>query len=186
MLVAAVMAASASVAVLHPVAPAAATEPPRPATAGPVAPAAELRATSVAIPKLGVTGPLIDLGVDAAGTLVPPETADVAGWFTGSAPPGEPGPTVLAGHVDSQAGPGVFFRLRELRRGDVVDVGRSDGATVRYRVTGVKAVDKTAFPTSDVYGPTPGPELRLVTCGGTFDRAARRYRSDVIVFAVAV
>lgn len=185
-LVAAVMAASASVAVLHPLAPAAATEPPPPGAAVPLAPVAALRATTVAIPKLGVDGPLVDLGVDAAGTLVPPEAADVAGWFTGSAPPGEPGPTVLAGHVDSQAGPGVFFRLRELRRGDTVDVGRSDGTTVRYRVTAVKAVDKTAFPTSDVYGPAPGPELRLVTCGGAFDRAARRYLSDVIVFAVMV
>jgi len=122
--------------------------------------------------------------MDANGVLVPPDSYSVAGWFTGSAPPGDVGPTVIAGHVDSRAGPGVFYRLDDLRAGDVVTVGRSDGATARYRVTDVLVVAKTTFPTGRVYGPTPGPELRLITCGGEFDRSARRYLRNVVVSAV--
>lgn len=149
-------------------------------------PAAPVRAASIDIPKLGVRGDLIDLNVDAAGVLQPPPTADVAGWFTGAAAPGEPGPTVIAGHVDSRDGPGVFFALKDLAPGDLVDVGRSDGGSARYRVTEVLTVAKDAFPTQRVYGPTSGPELRLITCGGEFDRASGHYLRNVVVSAVLV
>jgi len=116
--------------------------------------------------------------------LIPPSSIAVAGWFTGSAVPGEVGPTVIAGHVDSSEGPGIFYRLDTLRPGDLVTVGRSDGVAIRYRVTDVVSVPKDAFPTRQVYGPTPGPELRLITCGGEFDHSARRYLSNVVVSAV--
>lgn len=145
-----------------------------------------VRATVVDIPALKLHSDLVELGVDAAGVLVPPGSPSVAGWFTGSASPGDPGPTVIAGHVDSRAGPGVFFRLKDLEPGDLVTVGRSDGVVARYRVTDVTVVDKNAFPTERVYGPTPAPELRLITCGGEFDRSARRYLRNVVVSAVLV
>ncbi len=148
--------------------------------------AAPVRATVVDIPALKVHSELVELGVDAAGVLVPPDSPSVAGWFTGSASPGDPGPTVIAGHVDSRTGPGVFFRLKDLQPGDEVTVGRSDGAVARYRVTGVTVVDKNAFPTEQVYGPTPAPELRLITCGGEFDHSARRYLRNVVVSAALV
>jgi sortase (surface protein transpeptidase) len=93
---------------------------------------------------------------------------------------------VIAGHVDSQNSPGVFFRLKDLGVGDEVTVGRSDGRTARYRVTGVLTVDKDAFPTQLVYGPTAGPELRLITCGGSFDRDSGHYLRNVVVSAVLV
>jgi LPXTG-site transpeptidase (sortase) family protein len=137
------------------------------------------------VPRLGISrSSLVGLGVDDAGELVPPASIAVAGWFTGSAVPGQVGPTVIAGHVDSYEGPGIFFRLDTLRPGDLVAVGRSDGVTVRYRVTDVVTVAKDAFPTQVVYGPTPGPELRLITCGGEFDHSTRRYLSNIIVSAV--
>lgn len=150
------------------------------------APAPGLRATALDIPTLGVRGDLVELGVDAAGVLQPPESAFVAGWFTGGAAPGEPGPTVIAGHVDSKNSPGVFYRLKDLGPGDEVSVGRSDGRTARYRVTGVAVVDKDDFPTEQVYGPTSGPELRLITCGGDFDRASGHYLRNVVASAVLV
>jgi LPXTG-site transpeptidase (sortase) family protein len=124
------------------------------------------------------------MGVDDAGVLIPPTSTAVAGWYTGSALPGEVGPTVIAGHVDSYAGPGIFFRLDTLRPGDLVSVGRSDGVTVRYRVTDVTTVPKDAFPTRQFYGPTADPELRLITCGGEFDHTDRRYLRNVVVSAV--
>jgi sortase (surface protein transpeptidase) len=140
--------------------------------------------THVRIPSIGVDSALIDLGVDATGALVPPESAAVAGWFAGGPEPGDDGPALLAGHVDSRDGPGVFYRLRELEAGDRVEVARADGSTVVFIVTRVTQTAKTAFPTRQVYAPTPGPELRLVTCGGTFDRSVRSYRDNIVVEAV--
>jgi sortase (surface protein transpeptidase) len=91
---------------------------------------------------------------------------------------------VLAGHLDSRAGPAVFARLGELRPGDRVEVRRGD-RWLPFRVTGSLRVAKDRFPTTRVYGPTPGPELRLVTCGGDFDRRRGHYRDNVVVFAIA-
>ena len=156
----------------------------------PVAPApqpaaAVATATTLDVPRLQISrSSLTELGVDDAGVLIPPSSIAVAGWFTGSAVPGEVGPTVIAGHVDSYEGPGIFYRLDTLRPGDLVTVGRSDGVAIRYRVTDVVSVPKDAFPTRQVYGPTPGPELRLITCGGEFDHSARRYLRNVVVSAV--
>lgn len=168
-------------------APVAAPAGTPPGPAGPAGPApAPVRATVLDIPTLGVHGDLIDLGVNRAGVLQAPPSPDVAGWFTGAAVPGEVGPSVIAGHVDSKAGPGVFYRLKDLAPGDEVEVGRSDGRTARYRVTHVVTVAKRAFPTREVYGPTAGPELRLITCGGEFDRSAGHYLRNVVVSAVLV
>jgi hypothetical protein len=158
--------------------------PPTPtAVAGPqpqrVAPAAPTR---VVVPALGLDSALVPLGTGPAGQLEPPESPDVAGWFAGGAVPGQPGPAVLAGHVDSRSGPGVFFRLADLRPGDRVDVVGPDG-TVAFRVSWTEATAKAEFPTDRVYGPTPVPELRLVTCGGAFDRGTGHYRGNVIVHA---
>ncbi len=156
----------------------------------PVAPApqpaaAVATATTLDVPRLQISrSSLTELGVDDAGVLIPPSSIAVAGWFTGSAAPGEVGPTVIAGHVDSYEGPGIFYRLDTLRPGDLVTVGRSDGVAIRYRVTDVVSVPKDAFPTRQVYGPTPGAELRLITCGGEFDHSARRYLRNVVVSAV--
>jgi LPXTG-site transpeptidase (sortase) family protein len=158
---------------------------PVPAAAAPVPVVAG--ATTLDVPRLGIDrSALVDLGVDASGVVIPPASTAVAGWLTGSAVPGEVGPSVIAGHVDSHLGPGIFFRLDTLRPGDMVSVGRSDGVTVRFRVTDVMIVPKNQFPTDEVYGPTPGSELRLITCGGEFDHKARRYLRNVVVSAVYV
>jgi sortase (surface protein transpeptidase) len=137
----------------------------------------------VRVPAIGVDSELLRLGTDAAGVLLPPDDPDRAGWFTGGAVPGDVGPAVVAGHVDSVEGPAVFARLRELAPGDEVVVDRADGTTARFTVTGVGRYPKDDFPTEAVYGPTPRAELRLVTCGGDFDRSRRSYEDNVVVFA---
>jgi hypothetical protein len=91
---------------------------------------------------------------------------------------------VIAGHVDSKTGPAVFFRLRQLKPGALVVVGLSGGGSVRFRVTTVRSYPKDKFPTNEVYGPTPAPELRLITCGGEYDRRAASYLDNVVAFAV--
>jgi hypothetical protein len=143
-----------------------------------------LRPTEVRLPRLGVDSALVDLDIAPDGTLSAPPDPDVAGWFVRGAVPGEAGPAVIAGHVDSRTGPAVFYRLDQLTAGDRVEVTRSDGKVFAYTVATVETHPKDAFPTARVYGPTPGPELRLITCGGEFDRSSRHYRDNVIVTAI--
>ena len=112
-----------------------------------------------------------------------PATTSVAGWFTGSPPPGATGSAIIAGHINSYRGPGVFLRLDELRPGNRIYVRRSDQTTVTFRVTAVHRYLKNHFPTQTVYGATPDAELRLITCGGTFDSATGHYLSNIVVYA---
>jgi hypothetical protein len=139
----------------------------------------------VSIPAIGVDTALAEIGVDRTGALVPPADFHRAGWFAAGPAPGETGPAVLAGHVDDRTGPAVFYRLEELTPGDRVVVTRGDGQPVTFTVTRVAAYPKDDFATAEVYGPTTGPELRLITCGGTFDRSRRSYTDNVVVFARA-
>ncbi|MDT7578458.1 MAG: hypothetical protein QOH17_4791 [Pseudonocardiales bacterium] len=157
----------------------------RPPPNVPVALAAPIRPVAVSIPALGVTSPLEDLVADpVTRELAAPTDPSRAGWYSAGVVPGDQGPAVIGGHVDSRRGPGVFFRLRTLRPGDPIEVTRSDGRTVRFSVIAVDRYPKDAFPTDAVYGPTSGPELRLVTCGGVFDRSVRSYQDNIVVDAV--
>jgi len=149
-------------------------------------PSADLRVASpthLIIPAIGVRTRLVRLGLTASGALQVPATAAVAGWYTGSPRPGAIGAAVIAGHIDSYLGPGVFFRLRLLRPGDRVYVRRADGTLALFLVSAVRTFLKSRFPTEAVYGPVPDAQLRLITCGGTFDPATGHYLSNVIVFA---
>ena len=116
---------------------------------------------------------------------VPVSTA-VAGWFTGSPRPGAVGSSIIVGHIDSKQRPGVFYRLPELRSGDDIFVKRADGTTAEFRVNEIQTYLKDHFPTQTVYGPTPDAELRLITCGGTFDPAIGSYLSNVVVYATQI
>lgn len=137
----------------------------------------------LAVPALGVDATAVELGTAADGTLEVPATAQGVGWYTGSALPGDVGPAVFAGHVDLDGEAGVFGRLGGLAPGDPIAVHRPDGAVVEFVVSRVEQHAKDAFPTERVYGPTTAPELRLVTCGGSFDRRRGSYRDNVVVFA---
>jgi hypothetical protein len=146
--------------------------------------AAVPKPTALDIPAIGVKTSLIRLGVTRAGTLQVPSSAAVAGWYTGSPRPGAIGAAVIAGHIDSHLGPGVFFRLRDLKAGNLIYVRRRHGSLAVFKVTEVRTFPKNGFPTADVYGPVPDAQLRLITCGGTFDPSTGHYLSNVIVFAV--
>ena len=137
----------------------------------------------LSIPSIAVRTRLINLGVNKNGTLQVPSSTAVAGWYTGSPRPGTVGSAIIAGHVDSRSGPGIFFWLRTLRPGDRVYVGRADGTMAVFTVTRIKRFAKDQFPTAAVYGPVPDAELRLITCGGIFDRSLGSYLSNVVVFA---
>jgi len=137
----------------------------------------------VQIPSIGVDSDLMDLGLQADGTLEVPPDGFPAGWYTGAPTPGEFGPAIIAGHVDWGGQPGVFFDLRAVSTGDEVAVTRQDGSIARFRVTHVDQFDKDTFPTQKVYGDLDHAGLRLITCGGSFDPQLRSYDDNLVVFA---
>lgn len=155
-----------------------------PAAGGVLAASAGTAAVEVAVPRLGIRSRLVGLRLQRDGALGVPADFHRAGWWTqGGAPGDSQRPVVVVGHVDSRSGPAVFASLEEARRGDVVRVRRADGRTLSYQVFKIEHYSKTAFPAADVYGPSFGPGIRLVTCGGQFDRARGHYRDNLVVYA---
>jgi hypothetical protein len=151
-----------------------------PSSAPPSGPPTRLRIASIAVDT-----PLEDLGLDAAGALQAPKDFARAGWYAKGNRPGDVGPAIIAGHVDSKKGPAVFHRLHELRPGGSVEVMRA-GTWVTFRVLATHRYPKDEFPTDEVYAPTPNAQLRLITCGGSFDHARGSYVDNIVVYAVLV
>ena len=153
-----------------------------PATTADGLPAA--KPASLTIPAIDVRAEgITDLGLLPDGALEVPGDATTVGWFTGAPSPGEAGPAVLAAHVDYKHVPGAFSRLKELRPGEQVRVGRTDGRVAVFTVYRVDRYAKAQFPTDQVYGDTAEPELRLITCGGEFDRSSGNYLDNVVAYA---
>jgi LPXTG-site transpeptidase (sortase) family protein len=139
--------------------------------------------TRLRIPAIDVDAAgVIDLGLKPDRTMEVPADGKAVGWYTESPTPGERGPAVLAAHVDWR-GPGVFYDLHRLKPGDEVTVDRADGTSAVFRVQRVEQYPKDQFPTLTVYGDVAGAELRLITCGGEFDRGARSHRDNIVVYA---
>ncbi len=162
-----------------------ATAAPEPAE--PVEPAEERAAlpVRVRIPAIDVDSSLLHLGLDADGAIAVPagDDIDLAAWFDGSPRPGEDGPAVIEGHVDSPNGASVFYDLSALEPGHEIHVDREDGSSLTFVVEKVEAYPKDEFPTSRVYANTEGPELRVITCGGDWDPAVGHYEDNTVVFA---
>jgi sortase (surface protein transpeptidase) len=139
--------------------------------------------TRLRIPSLQVDAPVGPVGKAPDGSVEVPQRWEEVGWYDGGARPGEQGPAVLLGHVDSKRGPAVFVRLPQVQVGAVVEVLDAEGAVTRFAVDRVEQHPKTRFPTEAVYLPVLRPELRLVTCGGAFDRATGHYVDNIVVYA---
>lgn len=142
---------------------------------------------SVAIPAIRVHSTLLTVGLTRRGTVqVPPLFSGKAAWYKGSPAPGQIGTSLIEGHVDTYKGPSVFYRLGNLRPGNIVDVTLADGTVTVFRVSSVRQYAKSSFPALSVYGYTDYPSLRLITCGGTFDYATRQYLDSTVAFAKLV
>jgi hypothetical protein len=158
---------------------------------GPTGPAHEAPPTTsraalpdnLTIPAIGVDTALEPLGLLPDHTLRPPSHWDEAGWYVGGVRPGDLGPAVIAGHVDSTSGPAVFFRLRDVRPGEFALVRLRTGRTLTFVIDAVRAYLKNQFPSAAVYGPTALPELRLVTCTGDFNYSTHSYLDNLVVSA---
>ncbi len=138
------------------------------------------------VPDVGIDTDLIKLGRQTDGTIAPPERFDVAGWYKYSPTPGELGPAIIVGHVDSYKGIAVFWHLRELKVKDLIEVDRADGTKAKFAVTEIKEVSQNNFPTSEVYGNLNYAGIRLITCGGQFSKDLHRYNHNIVVFGKLV
>ncbi|MFF3068058.1 class F sortase [Kitasatospora sp. NPDC057936] len=137
------------------------------------------------IPQIAVDAPFTELTLGPAGQLnaPPPDDKNLVGWYNGGVTPGERGSAVVAGHVDTTKGPAVFLLLSLLLPGNKVEVARADGTVAVFSVDSVETFAKNAFPDQKVYGKTPDAQLRLITCGGVYDKKRRDYLDNVVVFA---
>jgi sortase (surface protein transpeptidase) len=136
------------------------------------------------IGSIGIHADLVGRGL-TDGTIDPPpyDTPEVAGWYQGGPTPGADGAALIVGHVDTETSPAVFYGLSTVQRGAAVDVTRDDGTIAEFSVEAVEVVEKDHFDATRVYGSSGRPELRLITCGGTFDRSAQSYSANVVVYA---
>ncbi|MFE7627775.1 class F sortase [Streptomyces sp. NPDC057509] len=172
--------AAAAPAAPSPAASASGTAAPSPAPALPRSLPTRLR-----IPAIAVDAPFTQLSIGASGRLdaPPPNDKNLVGWFKDGVTPGERGASIVAGHVDTTTGPAVFLQLRFLRPGASVDITRADGTVASFSVDTVETFSKADFPDKKVYADTPDAQLRLITCGGNYDRKAKDYEDNVVVFA---
>jgi LPXTG-site transpeptidase (sortase) family protein len=148
-------------------------------------PLARSAPVTIRIPGIGVDAPVMKVGRDADGTVQVPPLAEhnLTGWYQYGPSPGQRGPAVILGHVDSTTGISVFYYLKNMHAGDKVYVTLADGKVAAFAVDGLQKVAKDAFPTASVYGTAGYPSLRLITCGGPFDEATGHYVDNVIVYA---
>jgi hypothetical protein len=153
------------------------TKPARHAAGAPARPVA------ISIPAIGVRSVLGGLGLNDDGTVEVPTDPDLAGWYRLGTRPGALGSAVILGHVDSDEGPAVFYRLRTLNQGDLVDVRLADGSSVRFRVRSIRTIPNEQFPARQVYAAKGGRTLNLITCGGAYDAERGGYQANVVVNA---
>ncbi|MEU0163825.1 sortase [Streptomyces sp. NPDC006261] len=159
-------------------APSGATETPAPRSS----PLPRSEPTAIRIPTIGMRTQIDKVTRASDGSVDMPRDPDHAGWYTGSATPGEIGNAIVVGHLDSRSGPAAFYGLGALRKGSPIMVTRRDGSTAHFSVTTMKAWAKDDFPSSRVYGPTMTPTLTLITCAG-WDDERDTYRSNLVLTA---
>ncbi|MFC5028224.1 class F sortase [Streptomyces sp. DSM 41987] len=164
--------------------PAAGSADRPPQVYAPHLPLPDSKPVRVDIASIGLHAGIVERGLLNGAVDPPPySTPDVAGWFRGGPAPGAAGAALLVGHVDTETRPAVFYGLSTVTPGAEVEIQRADGSVAEFTVEGVEVVDKDHFSADRVYGAGTRPELRLITCGGTFDQEKRAYSANVVVFA---
>lgn len=142
----------------------------------------ESKPLSISIPKIQVNTSLVPVGLQPNGAVALPPGFDIAGWYDKSPTPGELGPSIIVGHVDSYKGIAVFWRLRELLPGDKIIISRADGSEAAFRVTSLRQFSQKSFPTQEVYGNIDYAGIRLITCSGTFSETSQHYDHNMVVY----
>jgi hypothetical protein len=135
----------------------------------------------VVIPAIDVDALLVEVGVAKDGSMELPPFG-LAAWFRVGPAPGAPGPAVIVGHVDSPKRPDIFYHLRKLRAGDEILVYGESGDVAMFVVDSQETVLKTQLPTERIWVRTSQAVIRLITCGGKWDKRTGHYLSNTIVY----
>jgi hypothetical protein len=144
------------------------------------------RPISLTIPSIGVHSRLQTVGKNPDGSVQVPHAPhyNEPAWYRYSPAPGQSGASVILGHIDSYfTGPSVFFSLGRLRPGNKFYVRRADGRIADFTVYAVREYPKNHFPTAKVYTGGDAAELRLITCGGSYNETSHHYDQNTVVFA---
>jgi hypothetical protein len=149
-----------------------------------LAPTTVAEPTRVIIEALDIDGPVIPVGVNADSQLDVPPDARTLVWYRHGPSPGGPGSAVIAGHLNWRGTNGIFARLDEMPVGATITVVYDDGSQKDFIVSTVELVDKPAVAVNGIFARDGEPLLRLITCGGEFEKAVRSYRSNVVVTAI--
>ncbi|MHA6758350.1 class F sortase [Streptacidiphilus sp. PAMC 29251] len=155
--------------------------PPHPRGVKALAASAPVR---IKIPAIQVNAPITPLGLDSSGRPQAPDGSNqnLAGWLRGGTTPGAAGNAIMDGHVDTEQGPAVFYNLGSLHKGNTVEIDRKDHTAALFTVDAIEVYEKNAFPSTQVYGPTKNPQLRLITCGGGYSEDTG-YLGNVVLYA---
>ena len=138
---------------------------------------------SLRIPSIGLDAEFEDpLGIDINGEIEVPEGFEKVARYIHGPTPGETGPSVILGHVDSLDGPAIFYPLGQIEKGDLIEIDRKDETVAVFRVTKIDRVEQRVFPSEDVYGDIPYSGVRLITCSGTYNQDSERYSHNLIVY----
>jgi LPXTG-site transpeptidase (sortase) family protein len=157
--------------------PTAAPKPPQ-------APVEQALPARVVIPSIGVDAPVSVKTIGPDGTMQPPNGPEDVAWYDFSARPGAGGNAVFSAHVDyHDYGPAVFARLKDLKKGDIVEVRLADGSVRDYEVVLSVTYPAATAPFQEIVGVTSGEMVTLITCAGTFDAASRQYSHRLVVRA---
>jgi LPXTG-site transpeptidase (sortase) family protein len=151
-----------------------------------VNPAARSAPVTLSIPSIGLTVPVTEVGLNSNDTIQVPANYQVPGWYRLGPSPGQRGSAVILGHVDTYKGPAVFFKLRTLKPGDLVNVTLADRLITHFEVRQIAMYLKSDFPTDLVYESHGYSGLQLITCGGAFDPQTGHYLSNVVVYTALV
>ena len=139
--------------------------------------------TGISIPSLKLSAPIVPVALGPEKELQTPVQDDAVGWYIYSPSPGEVGPAILVGHLDSTTGPAIFWHLKNLTIGDKIVINRNDGTTATFTVSAKQIFPQDPFPTEQVYGATSAPTLRIITCAGKWLSSLHRYSDDLVIFA---
>ena len=139
----------------------------------------------IRIASIGIEARVLQVGVDKNNRMLTPANVYDAAWYTGSSRPGEVGAAVIDGHVSGPTQKGVFYRLKDLKPNDKIEIEMGNGSKLTYAVNEVKTVKSSDVDMGALLAPAAGISegLNLITCGGKFDRTTNLFEDRVLVFS---
>ncbi len=141
---------------------------------------------SITIPAIKVNAPIQNVDIDKYGNMGVPDDPKAVGWYQRGPRPGETGNAVLAGHLDTVETTAVFWNLRKLKVGDYIYTTDTNNKTISFKVVRMQAYFLNKAPMEEIFGPSNGAHLNLITCNGAWDSINHTYNQRLVVYSERV